>query len=122
MTGKGRFEGRGVGGYLFGVSQRLGEATLQSYLVNNFFAHARCTKCKLCAATCPMANISFSKGYPEFGDKCCMCLRCYNFCPVNAINTTSQTFNEEKYPRYKGFDGWKAPRLRKVEGKKKAEA
>lgn len=64
-----------------------------------------------------MANISLDRGFPEFGKNCCICLRCYNFCPVNAINVTSQTLDEKKYPRYKGFDGWKPPILRQVEVK-----
>jgi Fe-S-cluster-containing hydrogenase component 2 len=62
-----------------------------------------------------MGNISLAKGYPEFGTDCCMCLRCYNFCPGNAIQITEHTRDEKKYNRYKGFDGWKPPRLRHVE-------
>lgn len=114
LTGKVLFEGKNLGGYAIGVSQRMGVKYLESFMAANLFAHARCTRCGFCAETCPMANITFEKKYPEFGRNCCMCLRCYNLCPVNAIQITGETLNEEKYKRYKGFDRWKPERLRKV--------
>lgn len=108
-------EGGGLGDLLLGASQRLGEKFLTNYMADHLFALASCTRCGLCAATCPVGNIDFSKKYPQFGRNCCDCLRCYSFCPVAAIQVSEGTMNMEKYPRYKGFDGWKPPRLRKVQ-------
>lgn len=38
-------------------------------------------------------------------DKCILCMRCYNFCPRDAIQSTSKTKNNFKYKRYKGPEG-----------------
>jgi len=119
IEGETHFEGKGIGDYILGTSQRLGKQLISdSFFVSHFFAHAKCIKCGLCADCCPMGNISMEKGYPEFGKNCCLCLRCYNFCPVNAIQITDATLDEKKYTRYKGFDNWKPTRLRKTEIKK----
>lgn len=115
ITEKAHFEGRGIADYFLGVTQRAGEKFCAHYLSKHMFAHAKCIRCALCASTCPMGNINFEKGYPEFGNQCCMCLRCYNFCPVHAIQITDKTLDDKKYPRYEGFDGWKPPILRKIE-------
>ncbi|MCD4784175.1 MAG: EFR1 family ferrodoxin [Candidatus Eremiobacteraeota bacterium] len=116
IEGDTRFEGKGIGDYILGISQRLGEQLFSDpFFVSHFFAHAKCIRCGLCAESCPMGNISMEKGYPDFGKNCCLCLRCYNFCPVNAIQITDATLNEKKYTRYKGFDGWKPTKLRKLE-------
>lgn len=115
ITQKAHQEGRSIGDYLLGASQRLGESLFEEMWIKNFFATAKCTKCTLCASTCPMGNISFAKGYPEFGRDCCVCLRCYSFCPVSAIQITARTIDEKKYVRYRGFDGYRPARLRVIE-------
>ncbi|MBI5248689.1 MAG: hypothetical protein HY912_04275 [Desulfomonile tiedjei] len=112
---KAHFEGRTIADYLIGASNRWGEYILPDLWGKQMFADAKCIKRALCASSCPMGNISLAKGYPEFGTNCCTCLRCYNFCPENAIQITEHTRDEEKYNRYKGFDGWKPPHLRHVE-------
>ena len=61
-----------------------------------------------------MGNITFDDGYPEFGNRCCNCLRCYHQCPRQAIQITEATRDVQAYPRYRGLDDWRAPRLRKV--------
>ncbi len=114
LAGARDVEGGGIGDHLFGISQRWSEKYLTKYMVDHLFALAKCSRCGLCAATCPMGNIDFSGNYPEFGRNCCDCLRCYSFCPIHAIQVSEGTMNEEKYPRYKGFDGWKPKRLRKA--------
>ena len=40
----------------------------------------KCINCGLCASLCPMDNIVLD-GYPRFGDRCQMCLRCIAICP-----------------------------------------
>lgn len=111
---KKKLKGGNIGGYLLGVSQRLGEKFLARFLRKNMFAGQECIKCKLCVSSCPTANISFKDGHPEFGLDCCFCMRCYNFCPVSAIQVTQKTRDKVKYLRYKGFGNWKPPHLRDV--------
>ncbi|MBU0683703.1 MAG: EFR1 family ferrodoxin [Candidatus Omnitrophica bacterium] len=44
----------------------------------------KCIKCGLCAKLCPVQNIEM-KEYPQFQDKCVICMRCISFCPKHAI-------------------------------------
>lgn len=103
--------GKGIGGRLLGSSQRFVEKFIDKSFHKKLFVLADCVKCKLCAESCPMGNISFEHGYPDFGPDCCYCLRCYNFCPVTAIQFTDKTRDKKKYPRYKGFNNWQPARL-----------
>lgn len=105
-----------TGELVLSAVQRLCEQNFGDIIWKNLYADASCIKCTLCAASCPTGNISFENGYPEFGERCCLCLRCYNFCPVEAIQITDRTRKyRDKYTRYKGFDGWKPIHLRSVE-------
>jgi len=45
---------------------------------------SKCAKCGLCAKLCPVNNIEM-KEFPEFKDKCVICMRCKAFCPHQAI-------------------------------------
>lgn len=45
----------------------------------------KCGKCKLCVKLCPVDNIGM-KDYPEHGDHCELCMRCFSFCPNQAIS------------------------------------
>ncbi len=110
-------EGKGLGSFLLGRVQRLSERFMGKFITKNMFVNNECIKCKLCVSTCPMANITFKDDKPHFGSNCCYCLRCYNFCPVSAIQVTKKTEDKKKYPRYKGFDRWKPPRLREIKNK-----
>ena len=66
---------------------------------------SRCTRCGLCARSCPMMNITLATpssapaagvwggGFPaavtkppQWGPACTLCLRCYHTCPVHAID------------------------------------
>ena len=44
----------------------------------------RCTKCGICADTCPVEAITCDP-YPTFGKKCFLCYTCMRLCPENAI-------------------------------------
>ena len=71
---------------------------------------ARCTRCGLCARSCPMMNITLATpssapaagvwggGFPaavtktpQWGPACTLCLRCYHSCPVHAIDWGAAT-------------------------------
>jgi ferredoxin len=107
-------EGRGIADYLLGVSQRWSESMVSEYLRAHMFATAACTRCRLCAESCPTGNIHFDRGYPEFSDRCCDCLRCYHGCPACAIQLGEGTMDLQAYPRYRGVGDWKPPRLRRL--------
>ena len=66
---------------------------------------SRCTRCGLCARSCPMMNITLATpssapaagvwggGFPaavtktpQWGPACTLCLRCYHTCPTHAID------------------------------------
>lgn len=70
----------------------------------------RCTRCGLCARSCPMMNITLATpssapaagvwggGFPaavtktpQWGPACTLCLRCYHSCPVHAIDWGAAT-------------------------------
>ncbi|MCA0386417.1 MAG: 4Fe-4S binding protein [Firmicutes bacterium] len=44
-----------------------------------------CTNCGLCIRICPMKNLSEDEKTPKAAGHCALCLRCYNYCPVQAI-------------------------------------
>jgi ferredoxin len=44
----------------------------------------RCTRCGLCVKLCPAGNIVM-KDYPERQGECQACLRCYAYCPREAV-------------------------------------
>ncbi len=58
----------------------------------------KCVKCGNCYHLCPVENIEMTP-YPEFADKCQLCLRCFAFCPSNAIS-----FKDKKIESYKACD------------------
>jgi len=44
-----------------------------------------CTNCGLCIQLCPVANLSNDEKTPKAAGNCALCLRCYNYCPVQAV-------------------------------------
>lgn len=48
----------------------------------------------------------------RFLDHCMMCMRCYSFCPQQAVQSTPRTMNLERYRRYQGPLGEALPGLR----------
>ena len=52
---------------------------------NRFCVSEDCVKCGKCVKVCPVGNIEFKDGKPQFGDKCVACLGCYHRCPKKAI-------------------------------------
>lgn len=60
------------------------------------------------------SNMKRGTFVPQFGNKCCLCMRCYSFCPVCAIQVTKKTLDTKLYVRYRGFNHWVPPRLYKI--------
>jgi len=46
---------------------------------------SKCGSCGLCEKLCPVNNIRFAK-YPEFLNHCVLCMRCFAYCPEEAIS------------------------------------
>jgi len=49
--------------------------------------HEKCTRCRLCERLCPVNNWTLNSDLNkmEWGNGCIYCMRCFSFCPVNAI-------------------------------------
>ncbi len=45
----------------------------------------KCTKCGICKEICPVDNIVMPD-YPIHGESCYFCMRCFSFCPEEAIH------------------------------------
>jgi ferredoxin/flavodoxin len=80
-------------------------------LFNNKLKADTCTKCGRCAALCPVGNITYKNGLPEFGVKCQYCMRCVSYCPTGAIKSRF-IFKGDAYkafhrPFHKGNNGIK---------------
>ncbi|MBM4444070.1 MAG: hypothetical protein FJ020_02045 [Chloroflexi bacterium] len=70
---------------------------MSTWLHTRFFKvdQQKCNMCGLCAARCPVGNITEDKaGYPVWGRDCLLCLTCEMECPEEAIASlqTSRAF------------------------------
>lgn len=64
-----------------------------------------CTRCGRCERLCPVGNITLAAGLPEFGDRCNLCLRCFNYCPELAVLAFGRPFS----PRWYGEAPYQGP-------------
>ncbi len=64
-----------------------------------FRASEACIGCGRCARECPMCNITLdhSTHRPVWGSNCALCLRCYHYCPVRAIDYGKSTAGKGQY-------------------------
>ena len=53
--------------------------------------------------------IEMDQDGPEFLDCCMLCMRCYSFCPVHAVQATERTKNARKFGRYGGPENKRYP-------------
>lgn len=78
-------------------------------LVTDRFFHVvsdRCVSCGLCAKSCPCHNISMIPAEPYIvwnGEECTGCLRCFHYCPTNAIQFGNQTKTKHQYRAPQSF-------------------
>jgi ferredoxin len=93
-------------GTWWGPSVWLGKACVWSFrlpligsvaFARRFSANDKCIKCRSCERLCPRANIKVGEKGPVWGNACEVCLRCYHYCPKEAIENK---FLNNKSPRY----------------------
>ena len=102
-------EGIGVVGRLVGILQRLAGEGFETRFFRPFFASENCTQCGWCVEHCPVGNIEMTQDGPRFLDHCVLCLRCYSFCPVQAVQATERTRDVRKFRRYAGPENKRYP-------------
>jgi ferredoxin len=107
-------EGTGPFGRLLGISQRW-SMNFESLVFKDFFADENCMQCGWCVRHCPVNNIEMNGAGIKFLGDCVLCMRCYSFCPVRAIQATEKTRNVTKYRRYQGPEGKRYPSKRSVQ-------
>ncbi len=98
-------EGAGLLGRALGLLQRAGAGPLEALAFRGFYADQTCTRCGWCVEHCPVGNIEMADSGVIFLDHCMLCMRCYSFCPSQAIQSTSRTQDSDRYPRYPGPEG-----------------
>lgn len=65
----------------------------------------KCTHCGRCERICPVDNITLNQaGLPEWSDHCILCVRCFNYCPEQAILAYQRPFNHKRFGE-KPFQG-----------------
>ena len=80
-----------------GLLHSLLTRTFQNSDKQFWIEEAACNKCGICAKVCPVANIKFSDGHPEWQHNCQQCQACINLCPSKAIQHGKTTKNRKRY-------------------------
>lgn len=64
--------------------------------------YTKCTSCGICESICPTANIVYKNSKYVIKPNCVFCMRCYNFCPNNAILFNKKPRKNKYGTPYKG--------------------
>jgi ferredoxin len=96
-------------GRLVGVLQRLSGEGFERKYFGPFYAGDGCTDCGWCVRYCPTGNIEQTEDGVRFLDRCQLCMRCYNFCPAQAIQVSKRTENTRRFRRYGGPENKRYP-------------
>ena len=62
-----------------------------------FWLTGACTSCGICEKVCPVRNIDFVDGRPQWRHRCQLCMACLHFCPVQAIQWGGRTEHRGRY-------------------------
>lgn len=73
----------------------------EGYARDRLYADEGCTACRLCERICPVRNIEWTDGHPQFANQCMLCLRCLHACPEEAIQVGKLTVGKFR---------WRGPR------------
>ena len=58
----------------------------------------KCSQCGRCERICPVGNIQLNADQlPEWGDACILCMRCFNYCPEQAVLAYKRPFNKKRF-------------------------
>lgn len=57
----------------------------------------KCVGCGLCAARCPLNNITIENGKPVWSNRCTHCMACINGCPACAVEYGNKTVGKQRY-------------------------
>ena len=96
--------GNDLCGKIFGILQRTIGDMHEKNSFKGFHGSDNCVSCNWCVKNCPTSNITLGTNTVLFGEECILCMRCYNFCPLNAIQMTDKTENTKYYKRYQGIE------------------
>jgi len=105
MEGKRVFLRRDPLNHLISRGQYMFYHTIMPYVNRSWSVDENCTRCGLCESICPRKNIEVTPDGVRFKGWCMLCVRCYSFCPEQAIQFAGKT---RDYYRYPGVgDGYK---------------
>jgi len=72
---------------------------------------SRCTRCGECIQLCPVSNLEADEsGSVTARGACILCLRCYNFCPRQAVTFMGRAHIISRGIPYRGPEGYAPPR------------
>ncbi len=63
---------------------------------------ARCTRCGRCTRICPIGNLTTTPDGIVTHGVCVICVRCYNYCPVQAVRYMGRLHKPERGLPYRG--------------------
>jgi len=86
LTNKRKRKGDHLFGLLLGLLQRIPYRHEYQSFKNTIKIDQTCIGCSHCTELCPSGNLVMEDGVAKGLDKCVLCYRCVNHCPVNAIH------------------------------------
>ena len=85
--------------FLRGIANIMHERWLKrlSSIDQKFYVNDKCNSCGICEKVCPVNNIEFIEGKPQWQHNCQECLACLHFCPKAAIQVNKKTEKQGRY-------------------------